>query len=78
VGIIAYGTSHWAIVEARDQLSKEHKLETDYLRLKSYPFTREVHDFIQQHDRIYVVDSFNRRVQIYRYYGAGTAAGRTQ
>ena len=56
VGIIAYGTSHWAIVEARDQLAKEHKLETDYLRVRSYPFTREVHDFIEKHERTYVVE----------------------
>jgi 2-oxoglutarate ferredoxin oxidoreductase subunit alpha len=37
-------------------LRNEHKVETDYLRLKSYPFTREVHDFIEQHERIYVVE----------------------
>jgi 2-oxoglutarate ferredoxin oxidoreductase subunit alpha len=52
IGILAYGTTHWAIVESRDQLSAEHKVETDYLRVLSYPFTREVHDFIAQHDRI--------------------------
>src|SRR5882724_3319277 len=34
IGIIAYGTSHWAIVESRDQLSREYQCETDYLRLK--------------------------------------------
>jgi 2-oxoglutarate/2-oxoacid ferredoxin oxidoreductase subunit alpha len=56
IGIIAFGTTHWAITESRDQLRNEHKVETDYLRLKSYPFTREVHDFIQQHDRLYVVE----------------------
>jgi len=56
IGIIAFGTSHWAIAECRDQLRNEHNLETDYLRLRSYPFTREVHDFIEQHDRIYVVE----------------------
>jgi len=56
IGIIAFGTTHWAITESRDQLRNEHKVETDYLRLKSYPFTREVHDFIEQHDRIYVVE----------------------
>ncbi len=56
VGIIAYGTSHWAIIESRDQLSNEHKLETDYLRVRSYPFTREVHDFIERHERTYVVE----------------------
>ncbi len=56
IGILAYGTTHWAITECRDQLRNEHKVETDYLRLRSYPFTREVHDFIEQHDRVYVVE----------------------
>jgi 2-oxoglutarate/2-oxoacid ferredoxin oxidoreductase subunit alpha len=56
VGILAFGTSHWAIIESRDQLAKEHNLETDYLRVLSYPFTREVHDFIAGHDRTYVVE----------------------
>jgi len=56
IGIIAYGTTHWAITESRDQLSQEHKVVTDYLRVRSYPFTREVHDFIQGHDRVYVVE----------------------
>ena len=56
IGIIAYGTTHWAIIESRDQLRNEYKMETDYLRLKAYPFTREVHEFIENHDRIYVVE----------------------
>ncbi len=63
VGIIAYGTSHWAIIESRDQLRKEYSIETDYLRLKAYPFTREVHDFVKQHDRVYVVEQ-NRDAQM--------------
>ncbi len=63
VGIIAYGTSHWAIVESRDQLRKECNIETDYLRLRAYPFTREVHDFVKQHDRVYVVEQ-NRDAQM--------------
>src|SRR5580693_4809876 len=56
VGIIAFGTSHWAIIESCDQLANEHGLETDYLRLRSYPFTREVHEFIERHERVYVVE----------------------
>jgi 2-oxoglutarate/2-oxoacid ferredoxin oxidoreductase subunit alpha len=63
IGIIAYGTSHWAIVESRDQLRKEYNIETDYLRLRAYPFTREVHEFIKQHDRVYVVEQ-NRDAQM--------------
>jgi 2-oxoglutarate ferredoxin oxidoreductase subunit alpha len=63
IGIIAYGTSHWAIVESRDQLSKEYKCETDYLRLKAYPFTREVHEFVEKHERVYLVEQ-NRDAQM--------------
>jgi 2-oxoglutarate ferredoxin oxidoreductase subunit alpha len=63
IGIIAYGTSHWAIVESRDQLRKEYNFEADYLRLRAYPFTREVHDFIDKHERVYVVEQ-NRDAQM--------------
>jgi 2-oxoglutarate ferredoxin oxidoreductase subunit alpha len=63
IGIIAYGTSHWAIVESRDQLSMEYKCETDYLRLRAYPFTREVHEFVEKHERVYLVEQ-NRDAQM--------------
>jgi 2-oxoglutarate ferredoxin oxidoreductase subunit alpha len=63
VGILAYGTTHWAIVESRDQLRGEYKLETDYLRLKAYPFSREVFDYIDRHERVYVVEQ-NRDAQM--------------
>ena len=56
IGVIGYGTSHWGITESRDQLREEYGIETDYLRLRAYPFTREVHEFIEQHDRVYVVE----------------------
>jgi 2-oxoglutarate/2-oxoacid ferredoxin oxidoreductase subunit alpha len=63
IGIIAYGTSHWGIIESRDQLRTEYAIETDYLRLRAYPFTREVHEFIEQHERVYVVEQ-NRDAQM--------------
>jgi len=63
IGIIAYGTSHWGVTESRDQLRTEYAIETDYLRLRACPFTREVHEFIEQHDRIYVVEQ-NRDAQM--------------
>jgi 2-oxoglutarate ferredoxin oxidoreductase subunit alpha len=63
IGIIGYGTSHWGITESRDQLREEYQIETDYLRLRAYPFTREVHEFIEQHERIYVVEQ-NRDAQM--------------
>jgi len=63
IGIIAYGTSHWALVESRDQLKKEYNFETDYLRLRAYPFTREVHEFVEKHERVYIVEQ-NRDAQM--------------
>jgi len=64
VGIIAFGTSHFAILESRGQLERELNLPTDYLRVRAYPFTQEVLDFVSAHDRIYVVEQ-NRDSQIF-------------
>jgi len=63
VGIIAFGSSHWAVEEARDQLREEEGLETSYLRLRAYPFTPELDDFIRKHERVYVVEQ-NRDGQL--------------
>src|SRR5580698_6156577 len=63
VGIIAFGTSDFGVRESRDQLRTEYKLETDYLRLRAYPFSREVHEFVAAHDKIYVVEQ-NRDAQM--------------
>ena len=63
IGLIAYGTSHWALIEARDQLKNETGVETSYLRLKAYPFTSEMAQFIDSHDRVYVVEQ-NRDAQM--------------
>ena len=56
IGIIAFGSSDFAVRESRDQLIKEYGIETDYLRLKAFPFTPEVHTFIAAHPRVYVVE----------------------
>jgi 2-oxoglutarate/2-oxoacid ferredoxin oxidoreductase subunit alpha len=63
VGLIGYGTSHWAIEESRDQLSREAGLTTSYLRVRAYPFTQEVEQFIARHTRVYVVEQ-NRDGQL--------------
>jgi 2-oxoglutarate ferredoxin oxidoreductase subunit alpha len=65
IGIIAYGTSHWALIETRDQLKAEQKLETSYFRLRGYPFSKELFDFIDAHERVYVVDQ-NRDGQMWQ------------
>ena len=44
-------------------MKKEYGLETDYLRLRAYPFSREVHEFVASHDRVYVIEQ-NRDAQM--------------
>jgi 2-oxoglutarate ferredoxin oxidoreductase subunit alpha len=63
IGLIAYGTTDFAVAESREQLRAEYKLETDYLRIRAYPFTREIHEFVAAHDRIYVIEQ-NRDAQM--------------
>ncbi len=63
-GIIAYGSSDAAILEARDYLG-EDGIKMDYLRLRAVPFTDAVRDFVAKHDRIYVVE-MNRDGQMHK------------
>lgn len=63
VGIIAYGSSHHAVVESRDQLRREKGIEADYLRVRAYPFSRDVEAFLKSHERTYVVEQ-NRDGQL--------------
>jgi 2-oxoglutarate ferredoxin oxidoreductase subunit alpha len=63
IGIIGYGTSHWAIDECRSQLEKEQGIRTAYMRLRAYPFSKQVNDFIARYKRIYVVEQ-NRDAQM--------------
>lgn len=63
IGILAFGTSDFAVEESRDQLLKEYGVETDYMRLRAFPFTRSVHEFVACHERIYVVEQ-NRDAQM--------------
>jgi len=63
VGIIAYGSSHWAVVESLDQLKEEEGLEASYCRVRAFPFNQPVKDFVRRHRRVYVVDQ-NRDAQL--------------
>ncbi|HYK35292.1 2-oxoacid:acceptor oxidoreductase subunit alpha [Alloacidobacterium sp.] len=63
VGIIAFGTSDFAVLESRDQLKKEYGVETDYIRIRAFPFTSEVHEFVASHELVYIVEQ-NRDAQM--------------
>ncbi|OFW30935.1 MAG: ferredoxin oxidoreductase [Acidobacteria bacterium RIFCSPLOWO2_02_FULL_65_29] len=63
IGLLGFGTSHWAITESRDQLREETDVSTSYYRLRAYPFTDDLATFIDAHDRIYVIEQ-NRDAQL--------------
>jgi 2-oxoglutarate ferredoxin oxidoreductase subunit alpha len=56
IGLIAFGSSDFAVRESRDQLIKEYGLETDYMRLRAFPFSPEVLAFVAAHQRVYVIE----------------------
>jgi 2-oxoglutarate ferredoxin oxidoreductase subunit alpha len=62
VGLIAYGGTHWAILEARDQL-REQGIATEYCRVRALPVSDEVARFVARHERVYVVEQ-NRDGQL--------------
>jgi 2-oxoglutarate ferredoxin oxidoreductase subunit alpha len=63
VGIIAYGTSHWAVIESRAQLEEEAGLKTAYMRIRAYPFSAEVDAFLARYPRVYLIEQ-NRDAQL--------------
>ena len=65
IGVLAFGTSHHAVEEARDRLREHAGFETDYMRLRAFPFTDEVRAWIDAHDYVYVVEQ-NRDAQMLR------------
>ena len=56
VGVIGYGSTEAAILEAVHQLESEHGVRAEFLRLRALPFTQEVTDFVNKYDQIFVVE----------------------
>jgi 2-oxoglutarate ferredoxin oxidoreductase subunit alpha len=63
VGLIAFGSTHAAVIEAREGLQAAGK-PVDYLRLRALPLSDEVAKFVERHERVYVVEQ-NRDGQVY-------------
>ncbi len=56
VGIIAYGSTEAAVLEAQHQLNTEHGIKSDFLRIRALPFTKEVDKFLAKYDQIFIVE----------------------
>lgn len=63
IGILAYGSTENAIFEAQHQLETEHGIQSELLRIRAIPFSKEVDAFIEKHDQIFVVE-MNRDAQM--------------
>ncbi len=55
IGIIAYGTTEYAIEEARDRLAADG-VPTSFMRIRALPINDDVADFIGRYERIYVIE----------------------
>lgn len=56
VGIISYGSTESAVLEAIHQLDTQYGIKADFLRVRALPFTDEVTEFVDKYDQIFVVE----------------------
>jgi 2-oxoglutarate ferredoxin oxidoreductase subunit alpha len=61
-GIVAVGSCDAAIDEALDRLAKQG-VYADYCRIRAFPFSKKVTQFLEQHERVFVVEQ-NRDAQL--------------
>jgi len=61
-GLISLGSCDGAVREALDILGRQGT-EVNYLRVRAFPFSKQVDEFLAQHERIFVVEQ-NRDAQL--------------
>jgi len=61
-GIVSVGSCDPAINEAIDRLARDG-IQVNYCRIRAFPFTKKVQRFLEQHERIFVVEQ-NRDAQL--------------
>jgi 2-oxoglutarate/2-oxoacid ferredoxin oxidoreductase subunit alpha len=62
LAIVSIGSCDYAINEAVERLA-EQGIHLDYLRVKAFPFSKAVTDFLDNHERVFVVEQ-NRDAQL--------------
>jgi 2-oxoglutarate/2-oxoacid ferredoxin oxidoreductase subunit alpha len=63
IGLIAFGSTHAAVLESRQALAAA-KLPVDYLRIRALPLSAQVVEFVSRHERVYVIEQ-NRDGQVF-------------
>ncbi len=62
VGILFFGTSTFSSEEAKDLLAEEG-IAVDSIRIKAFPFGKEVAEFVDSHSQVFVIEQ-NRDAQM--------------
>ncbi len=60
-GVIYFGTSMYAAIEARELLEEEG-IHLDAMRVRAFPFGKAFREFVDAHERIFVIEQ-NRDAQ---------------
>ena len=55
-GIIAFGSTEAAVLEAQHDLAADHDLKADFMRVRAIPFTQDVRKFVETHEPVFVVE----------------------
>jgi 2-oxoglutarate ferredoxin oxidoreductase subunit alpha len=63
VGIVSLGSCDGAVREALDILKRRGGVQLDYMRVRSFPFGKEVEDFLDSHRMLFVIEQ-NRDAQL--------------
>ncbi len=63
IGLIAFGSTHAAVIEAREALEAANQA-VDYLRVRALPLADGVAAFVARHENVYVIEQ-NRDGQVY-------------
>jgi 2-oxoglutarate ferredoxin oxidoreductase subunit alpha len=74
IAIIALGGCNAAVLEAVDWLA-ERGISADYLRIRGFPFHESIAHFLQQHERVFVVEQ-NRDAQLRSLLALDTGVAR--
>jgi 2-oxoglutarate ferredoxin oxidoreductase subunit alpha len=61
-GIVSLGSCDAAVSEAIARLAKDG-IDVDYCRVRAFPFTAKVHRFLDQYERVFIVEQ-NRDAQL--------------
>jgi 2-oxoglutarate ferredoxin oxidoreductase subunit alpha len=64
IGLVVMGSTEPATLEAQDKLAKQG-INTDVMRIRALPFSKEVRAFVESHKRNYVIE-LNRDGQLHQ------------